>query len=567
MPRLASPATSITTAVLLLLQSCLFRCPAVHAQQLIYRYESFSTFIEGRGLFIGGGRAAGLTSIVQPFVIDLSVNWSTSSPKYEIFPDGPTGSDIPNTISPDGKLWLVGVQSRFYMYNFEQKQWISPDSYLELSDDSDIRGFGAVTDIENGLIYVPNAFPNNMMRINTLNATGPSYDKIAMPSQMSETAFLSVAWSVSSQKMYIMGGMDETRAAQNWKMFSYSEKEGWVDLSTSLKGTVPIFRKSGCFVPAYDGTKMIFFGGSDEAGQAYGDLFLLDVATLTWTKGASTTARRQNAPCAVSGDYFISWVGESDYGAGLSNSTLSYDLKTSRWVTTYIAPPPSATRTPKVPTLSPTSPVSPSTNNPGPGSSSVNGATQVAVIVGAVLGGVAVAIVAGIFFLFRVRRKRAQNSIKNSAEPSASTGDTDSPPPVKKPPRNPHFIRLTENSTTDGGVPSQRSPQARISQQPWPPKDIPSQPHSPISTSGSFYPFSYPISHAPQEGSMNTSWTAETPHNPHAIVKSHHIYQGGLDEYSDFSPMTMPSYGDSGSYRDTDLILMDQMENPGIYRS
>ncbi|KAK3819713.1 MAG: hypothetical protein J3Q66DRAFT_335286, partial [Benniella sp.] len=410
MPRPAPPVISITTALLLLflLLTCSPHSPAVHAQYYRPKYSTFSTFVEGRGLFIGGGKASGETTIAETFMIDLSTNWTTSSPKYEQLMDGLPVLGSSNTISPDGKLWLTSYSNRFYAYNFEQKMW-GTDPYVESSSgDGDIRDFGAVTDIENGLIYVPNAFPNYMMRINT---AGPSYDKVAMPPQLNETESLSMAWSAHSQKIFLFGGLGESKTVQSWKVFSYSSTEGWIDLSTSMKGTVPAFRYDACFVPAYDGAKMVFFGGYSDLDVISGDISVLDVATLTWTKGP-TAPKRASSACAASGDYFISWSGESDSDSGPVNSTLSYDLKASRWTTTYIAPPPSATRTPRsVPTSSPISPGSPSPNNPD--NPVANSPSQVAVIVGGALGGVAVAIVAVGFLLFRVRRKRGQNSIKN----------------------------------------------------------------------------------------------------------------------------------------------------------
>ncbi|KAF9361960.1 hypothetical protein BGX34_006798 [Mortierella sp. NVP85] len=575
MSEFAPPATSITTALpLLLLLTYLSNLHTIHAQQSprpTPKYSTFNTFVDGRGLFIGGGYIPGETNAgIETFMIDLSANWTTSNPKYEELSAGfPVGSA--NTISPDGKLWLVSYGTQIYAYNFEKKTW-GTESYLELSrNDSEIRHFGAVTDVENGLVYIPNAFPNYMMRINT---AGPSYDKVPMPSQMNETSYLSVVWSAYSQKMYLLGGMSETEVLQDWKAFSYSSTEGWINLSTSMKGTVPAFRGDACFVPAYDGTKMVFFGGYDDGlDVAFGDIFVLDVATLTWTKGPSVPAndRRGKSACAASGDYFISWLGRGTSGV-LTNSILSYDLKASRWTTTYIAPPPSATRTPRSgPTSSPTSPGSPPINNPD--NSVVNSPPQVAVIVGSVLGVVAVVIVAVGFLLYRVRGKRARNSIKNSVEPPStpSTDNTDPSSPGTKSPRNPHFAPLIHNPTSDGRVPSQRGPQERISQQLWPQKEIPSSPHSPTATSGSFHPFSYPISHSslthsPQEGSMEISWITEGPHSPHKIVKGHSMYQGGLSDYSDFSPMTVSSYEDKGSYKDTDLILMNRIEDSGIYR-
>ena len=272
-----------------------------------------------------------------------------------------------------------------------------------------------------------------------------------------------------------------------------------------------------------------------------------------------------NSACAASGDYSISWCGEHDTGISTEvvQSTLSYNLKANRWTTTYIAPLPSATRTPRsAPISSPTSPGSPSPNNPG--NSVANSPSQVAVIVGSVLGGVALVIAAVGFLLSRVRGKRSRNSIKNSVEPPP-TGNNDPSSPSTKSPRNPHSAPLIHNPSSDGGVPSQRGPQERISQQLWSQKDIPSPPHSLFATSGSFHPFSYPLSHpspthAPQEGSMDTLWINEGPQNPHEIVKGRFMYQDGLSDYSDFSPMAVPSYEDKGSHEDTDLILMNQIE-------
>jgi hypothetical protein len=42
-----------------------------------------------------------------------------------------------------------------------------------------------------------------------------------------------------------------------------------------MKGTVPTFRYEACFVPAYDGTKMVFFGGFNESSIAFADIFVL----------------------------------------------------------------------------------------------------------------------------------------------------------------------------------------------------------------------------------------------------------------------------------------------------
>ena len=144
----------------------------------------------------------------------------------------------------------MGYGGRFSAYSLEMGTNGTWNLYLQLSSGGDADGheFGAVTDVENGLIYAP--FQNYMMRINT---AGPSYDKVAMPPHMNKSFHVSVAWSAYSQKLYFLGGMDDTGVLQGWKAFSYSSTEGWINLSTSMKGTIPAFRKWACFVPAYNG--------------------------------------------------------------------------------------------------------------------------------------------------------------------------------------------------------------------------------------------------------------------------------------------------------------------------
>jgi len=74
-------------------------------------------------------------------------------------------------------------------------------------------------------------------------------------------------------------------------------------------------------------------------------IHVLDVATMTWTKGpdVSNNDERLHAACAVSNDQFIAWGGqriESLGGRFTYNSTLILDLKTTKWVSKYTAGPP-----------------------------------------------------------------------------------------------------------------------------------------------------------------------------------------------------------------------------------
>jgi hypothetical protein len=56
---------------------------------------------------------------------------------------------------------------------------------------------------------------------------------------------------------------------------------------------------------------MILFGGSWANGTTSGDIYILDVPSLTWTKGRSTADTREQMACTVAGDNFIAWGGKS----------------------------------------------------------------------------------------------------------------------------------------------------------------------------------------------------------------------------------------------------------------
>jgi hypothetical protein len=58
---------------------------------------------------------------------------------------------------------------------------------------------------------------------------------------------------------------------------------------------------------AYNGAKMIVFGGRTP-DKISGDLYILDVATMTWTQGPSSDPRT-GMVCSVSGDNFVAWGG------------------------------------------------------------------------------------------------------------------------------------------------------------------------------------------------------------------------------------------------------------------
>ncbi|KAF9364322.1 hypothetical protein BGX34_001860 [Mortierella sp. NVP85] len=101
-------------------------------------------------------------------------------------------------------------------------------------------------------------------------------------------------------------------------------------------------------MPAYNGSKMVHFQGlwprTDDHGNWIEEsvVQVLDIATRKWTTGPKTP-KRDGALCAVSGDQVIIWGGSNN--RTFYESALVYNMKTNKWVSSYIAPPLVATTT------------------------------------------------------------------------------------------------------------------------------------------------------------------------------------------------------------------------------
>ncbi|KAG0007088.1 hypothetical protein BGZ65_008903 [Modicella reniformis] len=206
-------------------------------------------------------------------------------------------------------------------------------------------------DPETGSMYIPEVQEGIMARV---NLTTKMYDKVPMPprTHIIEGSDYShaFAWSAAQRQLIMLEAT--LGQARPLNAYSYNAADGWKNISQAMRGQVPQTCSESCFVPAYGGSKMILFGGAELVNDTtIADIYVLDVANLTWTKGANIANkdRRQAAACGVSNSQFISWGGHKleldDVPRSVPNSTLVvYNIKTNRWTSTYIAPPPGPTK-------------------------------------------------------------------------------------------------------------------------------------------------------------------------------------------------------------------------------
>ncbi|KAF9414066.1 hypothetical protein BGZ76_004939 [Entomortierella beljakovae] len=385
-----------------------------HAQSFQPRKTESATsvFIENKAMYILGGylnRTEVGTS--QTFSIDLSTSWNTQNPIYTQLPSMVTDFRIPSALIDD-EIWYVISGGRGYEYNIATQFWQALALQPTITEYGTAAAYNPIT----RRVYIPNANKQTTTDPHSIliyEYSTKSYFYNTMPAALVDINSFSVAWASSIQSVLLFGGNVYGTWNTRNDLYSYHATDGWKNLVTN--GAIPPARTLGCFVPAYSGTKMILFGGftgqTDQAasGTAFGDIHILDVVTLTWTKGVDIPASVggiYSQVCAFSNDQLIVWGG---YSSKLANTqTFVYNLKTMTWTDNFVSlkesqSSPTATAGPK-PSQGGQS------GNTKPDGSSKDGqdgedSKSLAPIIGGVVGGVVV-IVAIVGFIFYRRKSK-----------------------------------------------------------------------------------------------------------------------------------------------------------------
>ncbi|KAF9349403.1 hypothetical protein BGX26_012286 [Mortierella sp. AD094] len=402
--RRAFLATS--TCLLFLLSPSLTNKAEAQSFVPISAWGTTSTFQEGNRFIIQGGSSSG-NSIGQTFSIDLSTPWDTSSVPYKRLANGPSDYNHASALANGNQAWFVLSNGTGYQYNINVDSWTTIGGSASASKS---RGFAGTTDPDSGYIYIPNAYLTN-------NGTGSTqmiqYDivnnilnGVPVQSTLATMVAYSIAWSAQLKKMIVFGGAVSGTNNVNNNMYTWDSNSAWTLITPG--GTVPSPRRSACMVSAYGGSKMLLYGGlTNQSNSVLSDIYILDTATMTWTKGtdAGVSSARAATACAVTNDLFISWGGGGVNTVITSNLTIIYNIKKDAWQSTY-SPTPN------------TSPSGGSNSNSGSGSS-----TNIGAIVGGAVGGVVVvALIVG-FLVYRSKRNR-----KSEAPVSATAQFVGVPP-------------------------------------------------------------------------------------------------------------------------------------------
>jgi len=371
MPPPLSPSSIFTllTFLLTLLFNLPFN-PSVQAQSFRPVPDSgrCSGFTEGQGLYIAGGHGAVLNFTAQTFMLDLSVSWNTSDPVFKKIPDGPMMVGMTCTMTNNGEDLFVLSQGTGYIYNVKSGSWGVFQN--NMFPDADVAATIA-TDPATGFMYIPRSgedFSGKEVLL-AVDLRTKTVNSIHFPAMLFDIDGI-VAWSAHLKSMLVF--------PDGISPYTFTPSEiskptkGWGDLDT--QDTKKIVEWD-CVAPAYGGSKMVLLGRNYFTNN--GVIYILDVVKRTW-KGAPATGFLGAGACAVTGDQFIMWGGDDKHDKQ-SNETRVFNLKTEKWVTSYIAPSPRpSTASPT--TTSPTSQQTP-TQQPDLGDTSSNDKKLVNIII------------------------------------------------------------------------------------------------------------------------------------------------------------------------------------------
>ncbi|KAF9154077.1 hypothetical protein BG015_001899 [Linnemannia schmuckeri] len=360
-------------------------------------------FIQGGTLITGTGTS---TNTSQFYSLDLTQpTWNTLNPPWKALTYPASLTALSSTsghsisVASDSSSFTMWIYNPNLVvsYNVASGSWaqVLPTPPTTLFKGNDLQ---AATDPTTGMVYIPGAAGtyNSMSVYSFSSGMAPS---VAIPSTLVAAAgYYTFVWSQVRKTFIYYGG----NAATPNPFFEFSPSAGkWTSMPISGSITPP-FQIRSCMVPAYNGTKMLLFGGNTDTTQSVDTLYILDVPTMTWTQAPSSLDARSDMACSVSGDNFIVWGGyKRNPGTAYVPASLTpiiYNIYLGKWTTTF-------TRG-SHPNVATTNPISSPTGNPNPVNPGGGGGSNGAAIGGGVAAGVV--IIAAIAFFFIRKRRQPQ---------------------------------------------------------------------------------------------------------------------------------------------------------------
>ncbi|KAF9934262.1 hypothetical protein FBU30_002680 [Linnemannia zychae] len=327
-------------------------------------YNPSYVFIERKALYIHGGVSSISSSpSTQSFYIDLSQAWAAAQPAYVRLQDGYPALGSTSALINNDMQWMSVCNSTVFSVNTGGGAWTAWTELANSEFISSNANMPAVVDPATNQLYILNGWSENRTVTGSLQIDPARKQVLSQPVVAPLAGSFTATWSTLIKAAIVFGGYsvnsDGVGIAQR-TTYIYQPTGASPTLSTAYdSGMIPSARYGHCMVEAYNGTKMVLFGGHDQSAQAMGDIYILDVNSLKWTRGTDggASAARAYPACAVTNDLFIAWGGEipdpsiRTATATTTNITIIYNLKSHQWQSWYSPEPyngslPAPTNTP-----------------------------------------------------------------------------------------------------------------------------------------------------------------------------------------------------------------------------
>ncbi|KAF8978466.1 hypothetical protein BGZ46_006448 [Entomortierella lignicola] len=388
--------------------------------------QEFAFARAGSKLYIQGGHQivnnVAVATWNQLFSLDLSTNWSVSSPPWQSLAPGLSTYFIHAVASPDNRTFSVfqqGNNGLVSITNYDIPTNIWNPNPIQVTPDQDYRsGVMPVTDPTSGLVYL-----NAWMNMDVYNSQSATFQVHPNPANMPQSLFFGGACYIKPRgSIFYFGGLNSSinfdSSASITKEYNIATG-AWSNFTTT--GQVPPPRSDFCMTASEDGNTVVVYGGRVSAPQNFtSTLYTLDVRTGQWTQGPDGAVRLYGA-CIVVGTQFVAWGG-FDGNSTHTGPPVVFDLTSRQWINNYTAPAYYL----NAPTSSLSSSAPTPTSNPSSSSSAASktssSPSNLGAIIGGVVGGLFVIALSVIIFIFLKKRdaKVQYSDVKTSEK---SSGD------------------------------------------------------------------------------------------------------------------------------------------------
>ncbi|KAF9544333.1 hypothetical protein EC957_012214 [Mortierella hygrophila] len=305
--------------------------------------------------YIHGGALQGDQLLQSLWALDLTTNWTTSTPAWIALPLGPYNAYHSGGRSADNKTFIVfgrdtSANSNVVPNSFVNIFDISSKTWKELNpqgiNDTSRRDFDVVTNPSANKVYIlgGDAGPSGSTYSNmfsTYDVATQTVTEVTTPAPgPQDISTYNAVWSPKLNAMVVVAGNYKSGAAAQGLLLYHPDTGAWTTQTTN--GPFNYGRSSACAATNGDGSLIVVFGGFiGGSGQGDPNIYVLNTATWLWTATKYPGQGRGNAACAIVDDTFMVWGGflaspNTINGVPTgADALLLYSLSKSQWQTTY----------------------------------------------------------------------------------------------------------------------------------------------------------------------------------------------------------------------------------------